>query len=265
MLPSLQRHALCRVSSLSVFRPFSVSLISRTRRSLPPISPARRLFSTGPAPSTQPQSQPLAPPKDAKDTKENIYTLPNAITLARIAASPVIGYYITVHQYPLALGLLAVAAASDFVDGFIARTFNMKTAFGTVLDPAADKILMTVLTVSLCDAGLLSVPLAGLIIGRDAGLVGATMVYRYRTLSEPKTWSRYWDVSLPSAEVHPPLISKLNTALQLLLMYVSLAAPVYGVPISHLALESLRWTVAGTTVGSILVYWFNRKNVVKQL
>ncbi|KAJ3286239.1 hypothetical protein HDU79_006622 [Rhizoclosmatium sp. JEL0117] len=195
--------------------------------------------------------------------KENIYTIPNAITLARICASPVIGYYISAHQYPLALSLLAVAAVSDGLDGFIARRFNMKTHFGTVLDPAADKILMTVLTISLCDAGLLSFPLAALIIGRDVGLVLGTMVYRYTTLPAPKTWSRYWDVSLPSAEVHPPLISKANTLLQLVLMYGSLAAPVYGVPIDHVALELLRASVVGTTIASGTMYLFDRSLVKK--
>ncbi|KAI9352621.1 CDP-alcohol phosphatidyltransferase-domain-containing protein [Obelidium mucronatum] len=196
--------------------------------------------------------------------KENIYTIPNAITMARIACSPVIGYYITAHQYPLALSLLAVAAASDVVDGYIARRFNMKTHFGTVLDPAADKILMTVLTVSLCDAGLLSFPLAALIIGRDVGLVAGTMVYRYNSLPAPKTWSRYWDVSLPSAEVKPPLISKANTFLQLVLMYASLAAPVYGIPIDYVALEALRWTVTGTTICSGALYFFD-KSLVRTL
>ncbi|ORY37895.1 hypothetical protein BCR33DRAFT_632493, partial [Rhizoclosmatium globosum] len=194
---------------------------------------------------------------------ENIYTIPNAITFARICASPVIGYYISAHQYPLALSLLAVAAVSDGLDGFIARRFNMKTHFGTVLDPAADKILMTVLTISLCDAGLLSFPLAALIIGRDVGLVLGTMVYRYTTLPAPKTWSRYWDVSLPSAEVHPPLISKANTLLQLVLMYGTLAAPVYGVPIDHVALELLRASVVGTTIASGAMYLFDRSLVKK--
>ncbi|KAJ3025704.1 UNVERIFIED_CONTAM: hypothetical protein HDU68_006786 [Siphonaria sp. JEL0065] len=202
-------------------------------------------------------SSPVVPPQ----RKENIYTIPNAITTARIVCSPIIGYYISAHQYPLALSLLAVAAASDVVDGYIARRFNMKTHFGTVLDPAADKILMTVLTVSLCDAGLLSLPLAALIIGRDVGLVMGTMVYRYRSLPAPKTWNRYWDVSLPSAEVKPPLVSKANTFLQLVLMYTSLAAPVYGIPIDHIALETLRWTVAGTTIWSAGLYFFDESLV----
>ncbi|KAJ3133809.1 hypothetical protein HK100_004062 [Physocladia obscura] len=202
--------------------------------------------------------------KQQENTKENIYTLPNVITMARIGAAPVIGACITAHNYPVALGLLGVAALSDVADGFIARRFNMTSHFGTVLDPAADKILMTVLTVSLCHAGLLSFPLASLIIARDIGLILGTMVVRYTSLPPPKTWSRYWDVSLPSADVSPPLISKLNTFLQLALMYLSLAAPVYGVPIDHVGLEALRWTVGGTTIASAASYWFGNNVKVLQ-
>ncbi|KAJ3347420.1 hypothetical protein HDU83_002126 [Entophlyctis luteolus] len=222
--------------------------------------------------------------------RENIYNIPNAITSLRIVAAPFIGYLIASGSHPLALSCLAAAAVSDVVDGYVARSWNLKTRFGSVLDPAADKILMTTLTVSLMQAGLLSrefsaifsnyemksklsskVPLGSLIIARDIGLVIGAMVYRYRSLPEPvrkkffnfwmtffskKTWNRYWDVSLPSAEVNPPLISKLNTFLQLLLMYSSLAASVYGLPPDHVVLDALRWTVLGTTIASAGSYWF---------
>ena len=60
--------------------------------------------------------------------------------------------------------------------------------------------------------------LAVLIIGRDVGLGFAAIYYRYISLPPPKTFARYWDFSLPSAEVHPTTISKYNTALQLALI-----------------------------------------------
>ena len=46
-------------------------------------------------------------------------------------------------------------------------------------------------------------PLAVIILGRDLGLVIGTAYYRYKTLAPPKTWIRYWDISLASAEVQP--------------------------------------------------------------
>ncbi|KAI8916500.1 CDP-alcohol phosphatidyltransferase-domain-containing protein [Powellomyces hirtus] len=204
-----------------------------------------------------------SPPPSQKPTKENIYTLPNALTTTRLVLSPVIGYLIVSNQYSLALGSLILAGFSDMLDGWIARKWNMKTVLGSALDPAADKMLMTVLTVSLCSADLLPLPLAALILGRDIGLIAGTAWYRYKSLPLPKTTARYFDLSLPSAEVHPPFISKLNTLLQLVLMSLSLAAPVFGY-IDHAALEALRWIVGGTTVWSGAVYAFD-KNVIKVL
>ena len=56
---------------------------------------------------------------------------------------------------------------------------------------------------------------AGIILSRDVLLGIAAIYYRYISLPPPKTFARYWDFSLPSAEVHPTGISKINTALQL--------------------------------------------------
>lgn len=58
-------------------------------------------------------------------------------------------------QNAWAFGLLAYASITDYVDGYIAREWNLKTVIGTVLDPLADKTLMTILTVTLAMKGLL--------------------------------------------------------------------------------------------------------------
>ncbi|KAJ3348633.1 hypothetical protein HDU91_006534 [Kappamyces sp. JEL0680] len=191
------------------------------------------------------------------DTFENIYTLPNALTVSRILLSPVIGVCIVQHSFSLGLGLLVLAGVTDALDGWIARRWKMQSAIGSVLDPAADKILMTTLVVSLTQAGSLPMSLGGLIIARDVYLALRTAYYRYVTLPEPKTWSRYWDFSLVSAEIQPPFISKVNTALQLLLMASCLTASVYGY-LLHPALLALEVVVACTTIGSTLHYIFDK-------
>lgn len=53
------------------------------------------------------------------------------------------------------MGLFAVAGLTDWVDGFIARRWNLQTVVGSVIDPMADKTLMTILTVTLAMQGLL--------------------------------------------------------------------------------------------------------------
>lgn len=65
-----------------------------------------------------------------------------------------------------------------------------------------------------------------MILGRDAGLGLAAFYYRWISLPPPKTFTRYWDFSLPSAEVRPTTISKYNTFLQLALIGLTTAAPI---------------------------------------
>lgn len=71
------------------------------------------------------------------------------------------------------------------MDGWLARRFNMGTVFGSILDPAADKALMTTLTIALAVRGLLPVPLAILILGRDVALSISAFYFRYISLPEP--------------------------------------------------------------------------------
>lgn len=193
-------------------------------------------------------------------THENIYTIPNILTFSRLLASPYIGYLIVQGKYPLALGIFAVAGFTDMLDGYIARKYNMKTVVGSIIDPMADKTLMTVLTVTLAMQDLLPVPLAAIILARDGGLVLSSFYYRYISLPPPKTFVRYWDFSIPSAEVRPTNISKINTALQLLLMGASLTSPVLGFPDTTL-LTGLQWTVGVTTIWSGASYIYSKDAV----
>ncbi|VDB90661.1 unnamed protein product [Peniophora sp. CBMAI 1063] len=169
----------------------------------------------------------------------------------------------------LATGLLVYAGLSDWVDGYLARHYNQKSTLGTILDPAADKALVTTLTVSLGMRGLLPLPLAVIIIGRDVLLSLSAFWIRYKTLPVPKTFQRYWDFSIPSAEVRPTYISKVNTALQLLLMGWSTVSPLLptGALITlaghaidfPILLTGLQYTVATTTIWSGLTYVFSKE------
>jgi cardiolipin synthase len=102
------------------------------------------------------------------------------------------------------------------------------------MDPMADKALMIIMTATLGIKGLIPASLAALILGRDASLAIAALYYRYASLPVPKTFMRYWDFSLPSAEVHPTTVSKYNTFLQLVLLGSALALPVLTMDSHHL-------------------------------
>ncbi|XWW99034.1 hypothetical protein V2A60_007039 [Cordyceps javanica] len=180
-----------------------------------------------------------------------------------LVAAPFIGYFVLHDSHAWAAGLLAYAGVTDLLDGWIARRWNRKTVVGTVIDPMADKVLMTVLTVCLAAKGALPVWVASIILGRDVGLGIAAIYYRWISLPPPKTFTRYWDFSLPSAEVRPTLISKYNTFLQLALVGVTTAAPLVPLDLSQ-ALTTMQYVVAATTVWSGASYIYT-KDAVKIL
>ena len=81
--------------------------------------------------------------------------LPNKLTLGRLILIPffVLAFYLNFPgHYLVALGIFAVAAFTDFLDGYIARKYNLVTDLGKFLDPIADKVLVLVaLTIMLAD------------------------------------------------------------------------------------------------------------------
>lgn len=84
---------------------------------------------------------------------ENIYTIPNILTFSRLLATPVIGYLVLHDNHAWAVGLFAYAGITDFIDGWIARRWKLQTVVGSVIDPMADKFLMTVLVGCLAVKG----------------------------------------------------------------------------------------------------------------
>ncbi|RDB15356.1 putative cardiolipin synthase (CMP-forming) [Hypsizygus marmoreus] len=193
-------------------------------------------------------------------SRENIYTLPNILTTSRIIACPILGWSILQGDFQLATALLVYAGLTDLADGYLARRYKMQTVLGTILDPAADKTLMTTLTVTLAMQELLPIPVAVIIIGRDVLLSLSAFYIRYTSLPEPKTFSRYWDFSLPSAEIRPTLISKVNTALQLTLMGTTTISPLLPIDMG-VSLQGLQWVVATTTIWSGFSYIFSKDAV----
>ena len=90
-----------------------------------------------------------------------IQKLPNILTIFRIIVIPIIilSFYfddvIFAHQF--AAILFSLACITDFFDGYVARQFNQESAFGRMLDPIADKLLVAVTLILLINAGFLNV------------------------------------------------------------------------------------------------------------
>ena len=72
--------------------------------------------------------------------------LPNKLTIARVIMIPLVMVCYMIDAIPygklIAMGLFIIAAATDFLDGYIARKYNLVTDFGKFLDPIADKLLV---------------------------------------------------------------------------------------------------------------------------
>lgn len=203
---------------------------------------------------------------------ENIYTIPNMLTFTRILSAPIIGYLVVHQQLYWAVSLFAYSCVTDFVDGWIARHYKLQTVVGSVIDPMADKILMITLASCLAASGDIPMYMAVIILGRDILLGFSALYYRYISLPPPKTFTRFWDFSIPSAEVHPTTISKYNTFFQMIYLGSSLISPVLmenitGSPYTayvETTLKIMEYTVATTTILSGLSYVFS-KNAVKIL
>jgi CDP-diacylglycerol--glycerol-3-phosphate 3-phosphatidyltransferase len=92
-----------------------------------------------------------------------------SLTYFRIFIAPIIFLLITLYDfYGWALFLFFLASISDYWDGFLARRFNLESVIGAVLDPIADKILLTFLILAL------SLELSSIFIG----MVGGTILIR---------------------------------------------------------------------------------------
>ena len=75
-----------------------------------------------------------------KECKNKIITIPNILSLLRIFLIPlIIWLYVEKQNYTLSGALVLISAITDIADGYIARTFNMISDVGKVLDPIADK------------------------------------------------------------------------------------------------------------------------------
>ena len=82
--------------------------------------------------------------------KNQILTIPNLLSVVRLALIPVIVWLYSVEKnYYGAIGVIALSAATDIVDGWIARHFNMISDFGKALDPLADKLTQAALLLCL--------------------------------------------------------------------------------------------------------------------
>ena len=165
--------------------------------------------------------------------------IPNLICFARIALVIPIIRLLWQEQFLLSLLLILIAGLSDILDGYLAKKNNWRSYLGAVLDPAADKILLVSLFLTLQSMDLIPLWLTLTVILRDLMIVFGLSLYRYF-------------VSVPQPK--PTRISKINTLLQLAFIILVILAQGIQFPFAILSMVcgSL---VFVTSILSGLDYW----------
>jgi len=164
--------------------------------------------------------------------------LPNAICIVRMVLVLPLVSWIVEGRYAAALVVLVVAGLSDGLDGFLAKTFDWRTRLGGLLDPAADKLLLVGAFLSLTYVGLVPIGLAVVVVARDGIIVLGALCYQ-------------WLIAPVQGE--PAVISKLNTACQLALVFFTLTHAAFGWP-PDVSLLVLGAAVVFTSIVSGLTY-----------
>jgi cardiolipin synthase len=173
--------------------------------------------------------------------------LPNIITIARLLMVPVVVWAIASEQMQIAFLLFVAAGISDAVDGFLAKRFNMASELGAHLDPLADKALIVSIYVALGITEAVPRWLVILVVSRDILIIGGVMLAWF--LGKPMT-------------VRPVLVSKLNTAAQILFVCLVLASLGFGFQ-ARLLTTAVLALVTVLTLLSMAVYvrdWVRHMN-----
>lgn len=93
--------------------------------------------------------------------------LPNKLTMARIIMVPIVMALMIAQQNIAALIVFAIASITDFLDGYIARKYNLVSSFGKIMDPLADKLLAFGALITFIQIGIVSVWAPIIIIARE--------------------------------------------------------------------------------------------------
>ncbi|RFA28967.1 CDP-diacylglycerol--glycerol-3-phosphate 3-phosphatidyltransferase [Alkalilimnicola ehrlichii] len=169
---------------------------------------------------------------------------PNILTLLRIVMIPVLGLVFLLPapwMNVFAVVIFALAAVTDWLDGYLARKLGQTSAFGAFLDPVADKLIVAVALVALVTihaSPWLAVP-AAIIIGREIAVSAL----------------REWMAEIGRrASVKVNVIGKIKTVAQMVAILVLLAGhDIAGIPLQTIGLWLL-YVAAALTLYSMIVY-----------
>jgi cardiolipin synthase len=147
--------------------------------------------------------------------------------MLRICLAPFLVIAVLERRFPLAFGLFLIAAATDAMDGLLARLLRQRTRLGQYLDPIADKVLLSSLFLVLTWMGILEPRIAAVVFGRDIGmLLVAWILYNTTTLRD----------------FHPTLLGKANSFSQVVAIGMVLLSQITDLPWGN------SWVITGRNI-----------------
>ena len=187
--------------------------------------------------------------------------LPNKLTLLRFLLVPVFMVFMYTggqYSYLIALVVFAVASFTDFLDGNIARKYNMVTDFGKFMDPLADKLLTTVALIYLCLNGMCHEVVICIVLAREFAVSGIRLI----AAANPAG----------SKVIAAGMMGKAKTVLQMIASMLGLlgmalfamgAIPMTTMAVIALVTNVLMWLMAVLTVVSGMQYIMPNIDLIK--
>ncbi|HEY5808207.1 MAG TPA: CDP-alcohol phosphatidyltransferase family protein [Povalibacter sp.] len=164
--------------------------------------------------------------------------IPNALCVLRMLLLAPVSWLLSRHEFQLTLWVFALAAATDGLDGFLAKRCGWTSELGKILDPLADKILLVGVFLTLALMDLVPLWLALVAVGRDVVITVGAITYN-------------WLFGYPHG--HPTWVSKLNTLCQIVFLLLIVAAHAVG-DVPQNVITALGALVFVTTVVSGIDY-----------
>jgi cardiolipin synthase len=174
-----------------------------------------------------------------------IKQLPNILTTLRLILAVPICFLIINENYSAVIWIAFIAGFSDALDGYLARTFNVVSYYGEVVDPLADKALLLCTYIAFSVVGLVSWWLVALLLLRDIMIVSGACIYH-------RKFAVY--------NMAPSLWGKGCTGAQIIFALMILTQQVYPV-LPESSLQLALWSVILLTTlsgGHYLFIWRNK-------
>ena len=192
---------------------------------------------------------------ERRKEKENIWNVPNVLTLIRMGLIPVYWILMLNDHFYAAFAVFAAASLTDIADGFIARKYQLITNFGKLMDPLADKLMSISVMLSMAIKGIAPWAVLIILLCKEAVMVvGGVVLYRNDVVVYSiwigKLAQTVVVLSLLSCFFHEWLQAQLGFPLHLYLLWA-------GVALSLAAL-------AIYTVRALAIYGEVRKKAKKQ-